>query len=46
MIKENKLIAFCLTASAEALLSRMSNNGNQRKGAGKFLHEHSDILGL
>lgn len=46
MIEENKLIAFCLTPSAEALVSRTSNNGNQRKGVGKFLHEHSDILGL
>jgi len=46
MNEENKLIAFCLTPLAEALLSRISNNGNQRKGVGKFLYEHSDISGL
>jgi len=46
MNEENKLVAFCLTPLAVALLSRISNNGNQRKGVEKFLYEPSDILGF
>lgn len=48
MNEEKKLIAFCLTPLAEALLSRISSNRNQKKGVGEnFLQKHSsDMLGL